>query len=183
MTTGTRALEDVRHFMQSQKVSNPQETKNFYDAWAETFDQDSVMLKYRAPHLAVEFLNANISGDHGEKKVLDIACGSGWVAKLMYELGFRHFVGVDGSQCMLDLAAKTGFYQDLRLALLGPQPLPAKTDEYDVVIIVGALRQEYVPVCVIRELCNAAKPGNQLRVVTVSDYIKQKMSHSLSQQS
>lgn len=44
----------------------------------------------------------------------------------MAELGFRHFVGVDGSKGMLELAANTGFYQDLRLALLGTQPLPAQ---------------------------------------------------------
>lgn len=44
----------------------------------------------------------------------------------MVELGFRHFVGVDGSKGMLERAAETGLYQDLRLAVLGPQPLPAQ---------------------------------------------------------
>lgn len=44
----------------------------------------------------------------------------------MLELGFKHFVGVDGSQGMLDQAAKTGIYEELRLALLGAEPLPAK---------------------------------------------------------
>lgn len=44
----------------------------------------------------------------------------------MFDLGFRHFVGVDGSKGMLECAAKTGLYQELRLALLGQQPLPAQ---------------------------------------------------------
>lgn len=44
----------------------------------------------------------------------------------MIELGFRLFVGVDGSKGMLEQAANTCLYQDLRLALLGRQPLPAQ---------------------------------------------------------
>lgn len=37
---------------------------------------------------------------------------------------------------------------------------------FDVVIIVGALDAGFVPVSVVRELCHAAKPGNQLKPVT-----------------
>ncbi|XP_028437473.1 methyltransferase-like protein 27 isoform X2 [Perca flavescens] len=80
----------------------------------------------------------------------------------MAELGFRNFVGVDGSKGMLEQAAKTGLYQDLRLALLGTEPLPAQTDGFDVVMIVGALRDGYVPVSVVRELCYAARPGGHI---------------------
>lgn len=45
----------------------------------------------------------------------------------MVKLGFRRFVGVDGSKGMLQRAAETGLYQDLRLALLGTERLPAQT--------------------------------------------------------
>lgn len=34
-------------------------------------------------------------------------------------MGFRHFVGVDGSSRMLELAKKTGLYQQLAQCLLG----------------------------------------------------------------
>ena len=122
-------------------------------------------MSYRAPHLAVDFLSENFTGSPGDVLVLDVACGTGWVAKLvrfwwqnsfkgtvlriwtcvvlkshqvlmlvilllwvqMFELGFRHFVGVDGSKGMLEQAAETGLYQDLKLALLGTDPLPAQT--------------------------------------------------------
>ncbi|XP_041798446.1 methyltransferase-like protein 27 isoform X2 [Chelmon rostratus] len=116
-------------------------------------------MSYRAPELAVNHLSDNFSGSPEGALVLDVACGTGLVAKLMAELGFRHFVGVDGSKGMLELAANTGFYQDLRLALLGTQPLPAQADMFDVVIIVGALDAGFAPVSVVRELCRAAKPG------------------------
>ncbi|XP_068586090.1 methyltransferase-like protein 27 isoform X2 [Cebidichthys violaceus] len=82
--------------------------------------------------------------------------------EMMVELGFKHFVGVDGSQGMLDQAAKTGLYKELKLALLGTEPLPAETGMFDVVMIVGALRDGFVPVSVIRELCLAAKPGGYI---------------------
>ncbi|XP_077950388.1 methyltransferase-like protein 27 [Gasterosteus aculeatus] len=114
---------------------------------------------YRAPHLAVDFLSSSFSGSRGAARVLDVACGSGLVAMLMLELGFKHFVGVDGSQGMLDQAAKTGIYEELRLALLGAEPLPAKIGAFDVVIMVGALDPGFAPVSVVRELCQAAKPG------------------------
>jgi len=44
----------------------------------------------------------------------------------MVELGFQHFLGVDGSRGMLDQAAKTGLYKELKLALLGTEPIPAQ---------------------------------------------------------
>ncbi len=44
----------------------------------------------------------------------------------MSELGFRHFVGIDCSENKLKEAAKTGLYEDLKLAILGTEPLPAQ---------------------------------------------------------
>uniref|UniRef100_A0A8C4H978 Methyltransferase domain-containing protein n=1 Tax=Dicentrarchus labrax TaxID=13489 RepID=A0A8C4H978_DICLA len=162
----TRTVEGVKSVILSCKGFDSQQTAKFYDSWAQTYEQDVKIINYRASELGVDFLNSHFSGNREEVQVLDVACGSGMVAKLMVELGFRHFVGVDGSKGMLEQAAKTGLYQDLRLALLGTQPLPAQTDTFDVVIIVGALDAGFVPVGVVRELCHAAKPGKQLTTVT-----------------
>uniref|UniRef100_A0A8C9XAM4 Methyltransferase domain-containing protein n=2 Tax=Sander lucioperca TaxID=283035 RepID=A0A8C9XAM4_SANLU len=159
MSDGSRTINDVKTFLMSIRGADPQQMMKFYDQWAETYEQDHSLMDYSAPHQTVDFLNANFSGSREQVLVLDVACGSGWVAKLMAELGFRKFVGVDGSKGMLEQAAKTGLYQDLRLALLGTEPLPAQTDAFDVVMIVGALRDRFVPFSVVRELCYAAKPG------------------------
>ncbi|XP_068425390.1 methyltransferase-like protein 27 [Clinocottus analis] len=154
-----RTLDDVRIFLKSCEGADSQQRMKFYNSWAETYEQDTRMIKYRAAHLGVDLLNANFSVNPEEVRVLDVACGSGLVAKQMVELGFKHFVGVDGSQGMLALAAKTGLYEELKLALLGTEPLPAQTGAFDVVIIVGALDPGFVPVTIVRELCHAAKPG------------------------
>ncbi|XP_018534323.1 methyltransferase-like protein 27 isoform X2 [Lates calcarifer] len=159
MSDSSRTAEEARVAFQSCKSSDPRDRVQFYDSWAQNYEKDHNLMSYRSPHLAVNFLSENFSGSREEAQVLDVACGTGWVAKLMAELGFRHFVGVDGSKGMLELAAETGLYQDLRLALLGTQPLPAQTGVFDVVVIAGALDAGFVPVSVVREMCHAAKPG------------------------
>lgn len=40
--------------------------------------------------------------------------------------GFGHFVGIDGSKDMLELARESGLYQDLKQCLLGEEPLPVQ---------------------------------------------------------
>lgn len=40
--------------------------------------------------------------------------------------GFAHFVGIDGSEAMLELARESGFYQDLKQCLLGEDHLPVQ---------------------------------------------------------
>ncbi|KAI3360727.1 hypothetical protein L3Q82_012870, partial [Scortum barcoo] len=169
MLDSHRSVDDARFTFQSCKSPDPKDRVQFYDSWADNYEkvslkdpvfvQDHSLMSYKAPELAAHFLSDNFPGSPEEALVLDVACGSGWVAKLMVELGFRHFVGVDGSKGMLRRAAETGLYQDLRLAILGPQPLPAETGMFDVVIIVGALDAGFAPVSVVRELCHAAKPG------------------------
>lgn len=42
---------------------------------------------------------------------------------------------------------------------------------FDVVIIVGALDAGFVPVAAVRELCHAAKPGNELAAVSMGPNI------------
>ncbi|XP_020515305.2 methyltransferase-like protein 27 [Labrus bergylta] len=164
MSDCRKTADQVRALLQSCKGNGPQQTRTFYDSWS-TYEQDFAMLNYRAPNFGVDFLDATFCGTRADVQVLDVACGSGLVTKLMSELGFRNFVGVDGSKGMLDLAAQSGLYQDLRLALLGTDPLPAQTGTFDVVILVGALSPGFIPVSVVRELCHAAKPGGLVCMV------------------
>ncbi|XP_068612909.1 methyltransferase-like protein 27 [Brachionichthys hirsutus] len=159
MSVNCRSLNDVKTVIQSTEGFKPDQIVEFYDSWAPTYEQDIKLIGYNLQPLLVECLHANFSGNREEAQVLDVACGTGSVAKLMVELGFKNFVGVDCSKGMLEQAAKSGLYQDLKLALLGTQPLPAETGTFDVVILAGGLGEGYVPVSVLHELCNAAKPG------------------------
>ncbi|KAK9536512.1 hypothetical protein VZT92_006287 [Zoarces viviparus] len=139
---------------------------NFYNSWAETYDQDVALLDYRAPSLAVNGISSHFSGDREAAVVLDVACGTGLVAKQMKRHGFGHFVGIDGSEAMLMLARESGLYQDLKQSMLGEEPLPVQKGLFDVVVIVGALSVGQVPVGVVRELCKSTKPGGHVCMTT-----------------
>lgn len=45
--------------------------------------------------------------------------------KQLKTYGFGHFVGIDGSDGMLELARSSGLYQELKQSILGEEPLPA----------------------------------------------------------
>lgn len=50
----------------------------------------------------------------------------------MKKHGFGHFVGIDGSEAMLDLARESGLYQDLKQCMLGEEPLPVQCGNFMV---------------------------------------------------
>lgn len=45
----------------------------------------------------------------------------------MSTLGFKHFVGIDGSEGMLSLARNCGLYQELKESMLGEEPIPVQS--------------------------------------------------------
>ncbi|KAM9333856.1 methyltransferase-like protein 27 [Pholidichthys leucotaenia] len=167
MAAVTNTIENVRAvIMSAHNSSTAREKVGFYNSWAENYEQDVSVLDYRAPTLAAECISSHFSGDPKAVAVLDVACGTGLVAKQMKKCGFGHFVGIDGSKCMLELARDTGLYLELKQSILGDEPLPIQSDSFDVVVIVGALSVGQVPVCVVRELCKSAKPGGYICMTT-----------------
>lgn len=54
--------------------------------------KDVEAFSYRAPHLTTDFLHEHFTGDRAEAQVLDVACGSGLVAKLVRD-GVRSCMG------------------------------------------------------------------------------------------
>ncbi|XP_069002294.1 methyltransferase-like protein 27 isoform X3 [Embiotoca jacksoni] len=89
---------------------------------------------------------------------------------VMKKHGFGHFVGIDGSEAMLEMARESGLYQDMKHSLLGEEPLPVHwAASFDVIVIVGALSVGQVPVCMVRQLCKSAKPGGYICMTTRSN--------------
>uniref|UniRef100_A0A8C3USN8 Methyltransferase like 27 n=1 Tax=Catharus ustulatus TaxID=91951 RepID=A0A8C3USN8_CATUS len=131
--------------------------------------QDVAALEYRAPHLAAASLAFAFPAPHAEARLLDVACGTGLVARELHRRGFRCLHGVDGSAGMLERARSTGLYQELRLCVLGRDPLPLPTEHYDAVTLVGALGEGQVPSTVLPELLRVTKPGGFLCLTTRSN--------------
>ncbi|NXR19535.1 MET27 protein, partial [Cinclus mexicanus] len=145
------------------------ERLRLYDGWAARYEQDVAALEYRAPHLAAASLAFAFPAPHAEARLLDVACGTGLVARELHRRGFRCLHGVDGSAGMLERARNTGLYQELRLCVLGRDPLPAPAEHYDAVTLVGALGEGQVPSTVLPELLRVTKPGGFLCLTTRSN--------------
>ncbi|XP_057676067.1 methyltransferase-like protein 27 isoform X1 [Corythoichthys intestinalis] len=171
LSEGPRTFETAKDVILSahNSTSRPDQIQ-FYDRWAQTYEQDVDLIEYRAPGLAAGRVSDHFSGERRTAAVLDVACGTGMVAQMMKRDGFERFVGVDGSKGMLQHARDSGLYQDLKLAMLGDQTLPVPADEFDVVMIVGGLSASHVPVKVIRELWMAAKRGGLICMTTRSNH-------------
>ncbi|CAB1333243.1 unnamed protein product [Coregonus sp. 'balchen'] len=81
--------------------------------------RDHALLDFHGLSNAANCLSSCFHGDRETAMVLDLACGTGTVASLLKKMGFSHFVGVDWSKGMLELANKMGLYQDLKQCMLG----------------------------------------------------------------
>ncbi|NXU53535.1 MET27 protein, partial [Turnix velox] len=145
------------------------ERLRLYDGWAERYEQDVAALEYRAPHLAAASLAFAFPGPPAGARVLDVACGTGLVARELHRRGFCCLHGVDGSAGMLKRARSTGLYRQLQRCTLGPDPLPAPAEHYDAVTVVGALGEGQVPCTVLTELLRVTKPGGLLCLTTRSN--------------
>ncbi|XP_016357021.1 methyltransferase-like protein 27 [Sinocyclocheilus anshuiensis] len=182
MANSSRTFSDVRNvILSAHKNTGAQDKVGFYDTWAENYEQDVALLDYRAPLLAAECVSSFFRGDREKAAVLDVACGTGLVSAHLKKMGFRHFVGIDGSLKMLELAKKTGLYQQLTQYLLGQDEVPVKSETYDIVIIVGALSVGQVPLTVIRELWDATKPGGYVCMTTRGNPDNRKYKAELEQ--
>ncbi|XP_034462413.1 methyltransferase-like protein 27 [Hippoglossus hippoglossus] len=171
MSAGSNTFEDVKAVVLSAHDSATSRQKvDFYSSWAENYDKDVAVLEYRAPTLAANSISKHFSGDREKAVLLDVACGTGLVAKQLKTHGFGRFVGVDGSEAMLELARGSGLYQEVKQSLLGEEPLPVQwVDSFDVVVVVGALSAGQVPVAAVRDLCKATKPGGYVCMTTRSN--------------
>ncbi|KAM9782364.1 methyltransferase-like protein 27 [Syngnathus typhle] len=167
MSADARTFEMARDVVLSlHKATSAEDLVHFYNQWAKTYEQDVELIDYRAPSLAASKVSAHFSGDRQTAAVLDVACGTGMVAKMMKREGFERFVGVDVSEGMLQYARQSGLYQVLEMAKLGDQPLPVPSDAFDVTFIVGGLSSSQIPVRVIREAQQATKQGGYICMTT-----------------
>lgn len=86
-----------------------------FDDYAPRFDAHlTKALDYRAPEILAEVLS-RVSGDRRFRRVLDLGCGTGLMAKAL-EGKVQAMLGVDLSERMLDIAHRTGLYSRLDAA-------------------------------------------------------------------
>ena len=88
-----------------------------YDAWADTYDQDTIENWGRLdPDVGAEIFAKHVPTD---ARILDAGAGTGIVGKLLSDKGYRKIAGIDLSEGMLQQARSKGVYQELRQMMLG----------------------------------------------------------------
>ena len=150
--------------------STPNESAAIYDKWAATYDIDirHAGVDYVAPELAAKAVVA--AGGKISGSILDAGCGTGLVGVALAQAGAKSITGIDLSPGMLDVARKTGVYDEL--SVVDMSKVIDKPDQtYDVVTCVGTLTEGHVgPVPALQELVRVLKRGGLL-VSTVLDKI------------
>ena len=105
-----------------------------FDEFAKSFDVVLARLHYQAPQLVADLLEQNAEPPKRSLRVLDAGCGTGLTAPTLREYA-RELVGLDLSPRMLDLAKRTGLYDDLIEAELTDY-LSGQTQRFDLIAVV-----------------------------------------------
>ena len=165
--TGT----NVSMFLQSiHAISSPNDCGAIYDKWAKTYDIDvrHAGVDYVGPAVtaqAVVNANGNIAGS-----VLDAGCGTGLVGLALSQAGAKNIDGIDISSGMLDVARKTGVYNDLAVVDMS-RVIDKQDQSYDVITCVGIFTEAHVgPVPALQELVRIVKKDG-LIVSTIVDEV------------
>lgn len=140
----------------------------YYDDWAEDYDQTLAQWRYEAPEQAAARLRAALDTD---SVILDAGCGTGLTGKALAGAGFRTIDGMDVSWRSLEVAEKLGVYRSLEHLDMQKLPLPCRDDSYDGLICVGVLT--YVPdsSAILEEFCRIVKPGGVMILTQRSDLL------------
>ena len=147
-----KSLLERAHSLRSEE-----EVKALYNDWALTYDKTMLEgLGYLSPAKAARLLSLNVIDKSA--RILDVGTGTGLVGRELAGLGYLHIDGIDYSTPMLEVAEKTGAYQNLLDADLN-KPLDIEEGIYDALICIGTFTHGHVGAGCLDELFRILKPG------------------------
>lgn len=68
----------------------PEDTKHFYDLWANNYEEDMRSMQYRAPEILAEYIINTLRIDRNAK-ILDAGCGTGLLGEELRKRGKQLF--------------------------------------------------------------------------------------------
>ncbi len=150
-------MDDLEQWLEKvyQSGGDRETLERLYDEWAKDYDQQ--IWASGNPYIAV---SAGMAGRYipsYEAVILDAGCGSGNMAQVLHQIGFKHLEGLDPSAGMLAVAERKGVYRALhRLALGARVDLP--DESYDAVVASGVLTHGHAPAESIDGILKLVKP-------------------------
>ena len=112
------------------------ETKKFYDQWANTYDETLNQWKYTVPKKAINLLIRKLR--YQPKKILDLACGTGLFGEELIRIYKKSQIyGSDISKKSLKIAKEKKLYTSL--SKVNFEKKIYYKSEFDLVSMIGAM--------------------------------------------
>lgn len=116
--------------------------QTLYDEWASDYDQQ--LWASGNPYIAIA---AGFTGrlvQDFDARILDAGCGTGNMAQILTQMGYRNIDGLDPSAGMLAVARNKQLYQQLHQLYL-EQHIALPESSYDAVVAAGVLTHGHAP--------------------------------------
>jgi predicted TPR repeat methyltransferase len=167
---GEKMSDQKSHLHKAYTIENTEQTRDFYDDWADTYEAEIAENVYSTPARCAAAL-ADLSPDL-TARTLDIGCGTGLSGAALRAAGFSNLDGSDLSAEMLEKAkSRAGLYQNLWLTDL-EDPYPFEIGTYAHIAAIGVIASSHAPATTIDEvLALLAKDG--LFVFSLNDHTMQ----------
>ena len=133
--------------------------KNLYVGWSECYDDEMVEYGYAYNRYVKELFSKWV---YKTAKILDLACGSGYVGKTLHEEGFTNLHGIDYSTSMLTQAEKKKIYQTLTEADLTKPIDVIDSNSIDAIMCTGFFCRGHMRAPILDEVFRILKPGGHL---------------------
>ena len=147
-------------------LTSAEATREFYDKWAETYEDEVSENGYVTPGRCAEALSQ--FADDKSAPILDIGCGTGISGLALKEAGFSTIDGSDFSAEMLSRADAKKIYRALHNTNL-EEPFPFETGSYAHISAMGVLNPGHAPATTLDDVLNLLKPGG-LFVFSLNDH-------------
>ena len=157
-------IADENSFLKrAHDVRNTDETRAFYNRWAESYDADLVEENdYVQPRRCAEMLSRFLADRQAE--ILDIGCGTGLSGAALFEAGYGVIDGCDLTPGMVAKARERGIYRRLFEADLNRPPLGVPDGAYGAAVAVGVFSFSLIHPDAMDEILRLLAPGAPLIV-------------------
>lgn len=137
---------------------SPKDTQEFYDKWATSYDDDIDHLAggYNNPERLVEVITEFVP--NRGTRILDIACGTGRVGRILRDFGYDNVDGLDGSSSMLNIARKENIYKNYFQEIIEDSPMKTvDSGTFDIVATTGSFTRNHLSAKCLKPLGQCLK--------------------------
>ena len=145
------------YLRQVYEIDEPAEVRDYYDAWANSYDAELIANGYASPARVAAALAT--SATDLAAPVLDYGCGTGMSGEALIAAGFSVLDGADPSAEMLRVAEAKGVYRSLVQLDLDADGPPFESGTYAVVAAIGLIGPGAAPLELFDQLLDLVGDG------------------------